>query len=53
MGPESGGQDQWKYKPGIKITTMEKRMIVATVMKITVLVLFRTHIYEFGGHFYL
>ena len=53
MGPESGGQDQWKFRPGIKITPVEKRMIVATVMKIAVLVLFRTHIYEFGGHFYL
>ena len=28
-------------------------MVVATVMKIAVLVLFRTHVYEFGGKFFL
>ena len=28
-------------------------MVVATIMKIAVLVLFRTHVYEFGGKFYL
>ena len=28
-------------------------MIIATVMKIAVLVLFRTHVYEFGGKFFL
>ena len=53
MGPEVGNQDQWAYPPNVKLTTREKRMVVATVMKIAVLVLFRTHVYEFGGKFYL
>ena len=53
MGPESGGQDQWKFRKGVKLSDREKRMVVATIMKIAVLVLFRTHIYEFGGKFYL
>ena len=52
MGPESGNQDQWKFKK-VKLTPLEKRMVVATVMKIAVLVLFRTHVYEFGGKFFL
>ena len=51
LGPESGCQDQWKYPPNVKLTDREKRMIVATIMKIAVLVLFRTHVYEFGGKF--
>ena len=37
----------------MRLTTREKRMIIATVMKIAVLVLFRTHVYEFGGKFFL
>ena len=41
MGAESGGQDQWKFKPGVALTKTEKRMIVATVMKIAVLVVWR------------
>ena len=53
MGPEVGNQDQWAYSPNVQLTTREKRMVVATVMKIAVLVLFRTHMYEFGGKFYL
>ena len=53
MGPESGDQDQWKFPPHIKLTAREKRLIVATVMKIAVLVLFRTHIYTFGGKYFL
>ena len=52
-GPEAGNQDQWKFPPGVKLTEKEKRMIVATVMKIAVMVLFRTHVYEFGGKFFL
>ena len=53
LGPESGDQEQWKFRKGIRLTDIEKRMVVATVMKIAVLVLFRTHVYEFGGKFYL
>ena len=53
MGPNSRDQEQWSFPPNIRLTSREKRMIVATVMKIAVLVLFRTHVYEFGGKFFL
>ena len=53
MGPEVGDQQQWVLPPKMRLTTREKRMIVVTVMKIAVLVLFRTHVYEFGGKFFL
>ena len=51
MGAESGDQEQWKF-PSIKLTTLEKRLIIATVMRIAVLTLFRTHTYSFGNKFY-
>ena len=53
MGPEVGDQQQWVLPPRVRLTMREKRMIVATVMKIAVIILFRTHVYEFGGKFFL
>ena len=53
MGPHSGDQNQWSFPPNVRLTAREKRMIIASVMKIAVLVLFRTHVYEFGGKFFL
>jgi hypothetical protein len=53
IGPHPGDQNQWSFPPNVRLTTREKRMIIATVMKIAVLVLFRTHVYEFGGKFFL
>ena len=52
LGAERGDQEQWVF-PKVELTKREKRMIVATVMKIAVLVLFRSHVYTFGGKFYL
>ena len=53
LGKRQNIQTQRTFPPNIRLTVREKRMIVATVMKIAVLVLFRTHIYEFGENFYL
>ena len=44
-----GNQEQWKF-PRVTLTGREKKLIVATVMRIAVLTLFRTHTYSFGGH---
>ena len=52
MGAERGDQEQWNF-PRVELTEREKRLIVATVVKIAVLVLFRTHLYTFGGRFFL
>ena len=51
LGAEAGDQEQWKFPP-VKLTKLEKRLIVATVMRIAVLTLFRTHTYSFGNKFY-
>ena len=52
MGANVGDQEQWKF-PSVKLTNLEKRLIVATVMRIAVITLFRTHTYSFGGRYYL
>ena len=30
MGPHSGDQNQWPFPPNVRLTTREKRMIIAT-----------------------
>ena len=52
MGSEMGDQEQWKF-PRVTLSKREKRLMVATVMRIAVLTLFRTHTYTFGGRYYL
>ena len=51
MGPNSGGEEQWVF-PKVSLTDQEKSMIVATVAEIGVRVMFRTHVYQFGGKLY-
>ena len=41
MGSEMGYQEQWKF-PRVTLTKRDKRLIMATVMRIAVLTLFRT-----------
>ena len=53
MGPEVGDQDQWSFPEVGELTSREKRLIVAMVMQIAVLVLFKTHIYTFYGKYFL
>ena len=52
MGAEVGDQEQWKF-PMVTLTGWEKKLLVATVMRIAVLMFFRTHKYSFGGRFFL
>ena len=40
-----GEQNQWSFPPNVRLTARKKRIIFATVMKIAVLVLFKTHVY--------
>ena len=51
-GPTRGDQDQWKWRPNINISEMEKRDIIARVIEIAVRVMFSTHVYQFGGEYY-
>jgi hypothetical protein len=51
-GPDSGDQDQWRFKKNLKLTVAEKKLIIAKVMHKAVLTLFQTHNYTFGGTFF-
>ena len=52
LGRERGGQDQW-IMPRVKLTDLEKRKIVATVIRIGVVTMFNTHLYTFAGKYFL
>jgi hypothetical protein len=52
MGAESGDQIQWKFR-NVELTDLEKRVIVAMVMKIAVRKLFKSHVYSFAGKHFL
>ena len=46
-----GDTELWRFPP-FTLTAEEKREVVATVMQMAVLAMFRTHVYFFGGHTY-
>ena len=48
LGGERGDQEQWRW-PEVKLTEREKRLIVAEVVMIVTEVMFKNHIYTFGG----
>ena len=52
MGAESGDQNQWKFR-NVELSDLEKRQIVAMVIKIAVRMLFKRHVYSFGGNHFL
>ena len=52
MGPGGEEEPQWDF-PDICLTKLEKRMLVATVVKIGILVMMTTHIYSFADRFFL
>ena len=52
MGPTRGDTEQWVFRR-VTLTENEKRMIIALVIRISVKVMFRSHIYTFGGKLYL
>ena len=54
LGKESGGQDQWEF-PSIRngLTKLERILVMAKVMKTSVLAIFQTHTYTFDEKYYL
>ena len=54
MAKDSGVQDQWIF-PTLRngLTAMEKRLVIAKVLKTSTLAMFKTHTYSFGGKYYL
>ena len=52
MGPNEGKACQWIF-PRVSLSDLEKRMILASVMRIAVITMFNTHIYTFDNAYYL
>ena len=44
MGLDEGTHDQWDF-PKCSLSDLDKRLILATVMKIAVLTMFNSHMY--------
>ena len=51
MGPQRGDQEQWRF-PDIILAEEEKKLMVAEVIKIMIEILFKNHLYTFGGKRY-
>ena len=48
MGATPGDQEQWKF-PKVKLTELEKKDLLATVTMMATRVMFKNHLYTFGG----
>ena len=53
LAKDTGVQDQWEF-PTLRngLTATEKRLVIAKVLKTSVLAIFKTHTYSFGGKFF-
>ena len=51
LGPGNGDEEQWVF-PRVAPTDLDKREIVAEIVRLVVETIFRTHLYSFGGKMY-
>jgi hypothetical protein len=51
LGAEADDEKQWKF-PGVELTAIEKKMIMSEVLRLSIELMFSTHIYSFGGKSY-
>ena len=52
LGSSVNDEDQWVF-PNVELTELERKMIMAEVMRLLVEVSFKTHIYSFNNKFFL
>ena len=52
MGANPDDENQWQFKRDMNLTELERKIIMAEVLRLAVEIMFDTHIYSFGGHFY-
>ena len=53
-GPMGAGEDdekQWKF-PNVELTSQERKMVISEVLRLSIEIMFSTHIYSFGGRSY-
>ena len=53
LGPDEAKKVQWEFPNVGRFSELEKKMILAHVMRIAVLTMFRTHIYSFENRYFL
>ena len=51
MGAEVDDEKQWKF-PNVELTSLEKKMVISEVLRLSIEIMFSTHIYSFGGRNY-
>jgi hypothetical protein len=55
VGPMGAGSDdkiQWEFRRGVVLTEREKKRVMAEVLRLSVELMYSTHIYSFGGKSY-
>jgi hypothetical protein len=52
LGADSDDENQWEFRSGVGLTELDKKRIVAEVMRLAVELMFSTHLYSFGGRCY-
>jgi hypothetical protein len=51
LGAEVNDEKQWNF-PDVELTKLEKKMIMSEVLRLSIELMFTTHIYSFGGRSY-
>ena len=51
MGAQEDDEKQWKF-PNVELTSLERKMVMSEVMRLSIEIMFSTHIYSFGGRNY-
>ena len=51
LGADANDEKQWKF-PSVELTELEKKTIMAEVMRLSIELMYSTHIYSFGGRSY-
>ena len=52
MGANTDDENQWQFRKDVYLTEQDRKHIMAEVLRLAVEIMFDTHIYTFGGHFY-
>ena len=52
MGPGSDDEIQCEFRRGVVLTEWEKKRVMAEVLRLSVELMYSTHIYSFGGKSY-
>ena len=52
MGAAADDENQWEFKKDLESTELQKKKVIAEVLRLGVDIMYDTHIYTFGGRNY-